>query len=96
MWIALYPMLNTRKEEGPAKSQLEVEDASAQIALSAFVVYSGHFDSIKNGNASQLQRVAGSLLFNESLSHVPSEEFCIRRSSNFLPVPIVESLVHGI
>jgi hypothetical protein len=66
----------------------------AQIALSAFVVYSGHFDSIKNGNASQLQRVAGSLLLNELLSHVPSEEFCIRRSSNFLPIPIVESLVY--
>jgi hypothetical protein len=76
-------MLITRKEEGPTESQLEVEDAYAQIA---FVVYSGNFDSMENGNASQLQRVAGSLLLNESLSHVrPSEEFCARRSSNFLP-----------
>jgi hypothetical protein len=79
-------MLITRKEEGPAESQLEVEDAYTQIALSAFVVYSGNFDSMENGNASQLQRVAGSLLLNESLSHVrPSEEFCAPRSSNFLP-----------
>jgi hypothetical protein len=73
-------MLITRKEEGPTESQLEVEDAYAQIA---FVVYSGNFDSMENGNASELQRVAGR---NESLSHVrPSEEFCARRSSNFLP-----------
>jgi len=30
-------MLITRKEEGPAESQLEVEDAYAQIALSFIV-----------------------------------------------------------
>jgi hypothetical protein len=78
-------MLITRKEEGPAESQLEVEDAYTQIALSAFVVYSGNFDSMENGNASQLQRVAGSLLLNESFKSA-------RRSSNFLP----EDPVHGM
>ena len=46
-------------EEWPSSSQLE--DAYAQIALAAFMVYSGNFDSIKNDNASQFSHLNVSL-----------------------------------